>query len=108
MCQFDWFHIGLPDDCSCQVFFLVGAVLLIKIPNAVESRKLVSSKILIPELALKVGGLSVVFIFISPIILIIGLKIHVHPCQVIAVSLFLVITRNVSHCIALLHFMLSM
>ena len=50
VCCFKWGAIGLPDDSSCQVWvlFLVGSVLSIYNLYTAKTRKVVSSKFLIP------------------------------------------------------------
>ena len=44
-----------------------------------KSRKAVSSKFMITELVLQGGGVRVVFVYITPIILSVDLKLHACP-----------------------------
>ena len=66
-----------------------------------------SSKCLMLELALKGGGLCLVFSCVSPIVLIIGFKIYAPPCQVLSTGVFIVLPPNVLDRVALMNLMLT-
>ena len=74
--------------------------------DVAESIKAVSSKFLMNGLELQGGGLRVGFSYIYPIILIIVLKLHYQPCQVLSAGLFLVFPPNVLLRVALLNLIL--
>ena len=75
-------------------------------PDASKSRNAVSFKFLVPWLELQVFGVCVVLSCITPIILIIGLKLHALPCQLLAAGLLLVLLPHMLLPIVLLDLIL--